>query len=63
VRIAGQHLIEASGVEFNGKPATTFQNDGPNFVTATVPAGATSGPISVTTANGRGTTASSFSVQ
>jgi hypothetical protein len=36
-------------VTFNGLPGTSVYNSGPNYAWATVPAGATSGLITVTT--------------
>jgi hypothetical protein len=46
--ILGQGFIGATGVSFNGKPATfTVRKD--TFLTATVPAGATTGYVTVTT--------------
>jgi uncharacterized repeat protein (TIGR03803 family) len=62
VRIWGNNLLEAS-VTFNGAAATDVHSSGPNYVWATVPSGATSGPITVTTAGGTSTTAASFTVQ
>jgi len=49
-------------VQFNGAAATGVSNGGPNYVFATVPAGAISGPITVTTPGGTSTTAGSFTV-
>lgn len=62
VMIWGKNLLEAS-VRFNGVSAREVQNSGPNYIWATVPAGATSGPITVTTAGGTSTTHSSFVIQ
>jgi uncharacterized repeat protein (TIGR03803 family) len=62
VRIWGYNLLSAS-VQFNGVPAVTVSNSGPNYVWATVPSGATSGPITVTTPGGSVTTHASFTVQ
>jgi len=44
VLLWGRHLLAAS-VQFNGVAASDVSNSGPNDVWATVPAGATSGPI------------------
>jgi hypothetical protein len=50
-----------SAVKFNGTSASfTFNSD--TSVSATVPSGATSGPISVTTPNGTGSSSASFTV-
>jgi hypothetical protein len=51
VQILGQGFTDASMVFFNGTPAT-FKLVYPAYIRATVPDGATSGPIAVTTANG-----------
>jgi hypothetical protein len=47
----------------NGTPATTVSSSGPHYVWATVPAGATTGPIIVTTPGGISTTPATFTVQ
>lgn len=62
VRIWGQNLLSAS-VEFNGVPAASVSNAGPNYVWATVPSGASTGPITVTTPGGTVTTIASFTVE
>ncbi|HEY8029287.1 MAG TPA: IPT/TIG domain-containing protein [Gaiellaceae bacterium] len=55
VTILGLHLSNVTAVTFGGVPAVTFSSsDG--SVTATVPAGAASGHIAVTTAGGTATT-------
>jgi uncharacterized repeat protein (TIGR03803 family) len=51
VQILGQGFTDASEVFFNGTPAT-FTLVYPTYIRASVPDGATSGPITVTTANG-----------
>jgi len=51
ITIWGEFLLGATAVSFNGTPAIVFGNVSANYVTATVPAGATSGPITVTTPN------------
>jgi uncharacterized repeat protein (TIGR03803 family) len=61
VRIWGYSLFGAS-VTFNGAPGASVYNSGPNYAWATVPAGATSGPITVTTPGGVSTTHGSFTV-
>ena len=62
VTITGTNLSGASAVRFNGTAATSFTPVSATQVTATVPTAATSGTISVTTPNGTGASASSFSV-
>ncbi|MGO4879712.1 MAG: choice-of-anchor tandem repeat GloVer-containing protein [Bryobacteraceae bacterium] len=62
VRIWGYNLLSAS-VEFNGVPAVSVSSSGPNYVWATVPTGATTGPITVTTPGGSDVTQASFTVQ
>jgi uncharacterized repeat protein (TIGR03803 family) len=62
VRIWGYNLLKAT-VQFNGTAATAASNSGPNYVFATVPAGATTGPITVTTPGGTSTTTASFTVK
>jgi hypothetical protein len=61
VRIWGYNLLSASA-EFNGVPATAVSSSGSNYVWATVPAGATTGPITVTTPGGQSTTTAVFRV-
>ena len=62
VRIWGYNLLLAS-VTFNGVAATTVSNSGSNYILATVPTGATSGPVTVTTPGGTTTTRASFTVR
>ncbi len=62
VRIWGHNLLAAS-VQFNGVPATAVSSSGPNYVWATVPSGAVTGPITVVTPGGANTTKSNFTVQ
>jgi uncharacterized repeat protein (TIGR03803 family) len=62
VMIWGYNLLAAS-VQFNGVEASAAHSSGPNYVIATVPAGAHSGPITVTTPGGTSTTPASFTVQ
>jgi uncharacterized repeat protein (TIGR03803 family) len=62
VLLWGSNLLAAS-VTFNGVPATTVSNSGSNYVWATVPTGATTGPITVTTPGGTITTKASFTVE
>ena len=62
VQIWGYNLLSAS-VDFNGVPATTVSNSGANYVWSTVPTGASTGRITVTTPGGSSTTKSNFTVQ
>jgi len=62
VRIWGSNLLSPS-VQFNGVPAAEVAGSGPNYVWATVPAGATTGPITVTTPGGSNATQANFTVQ
>ena len=62
VRIWGYNLLSA-GVQFNGMAATEVHSSGSNYVWATVPAGATTGPITVSTPGGTVTTKASFTVE
>lgn len=62
VRIWGYNLL-APTVQFNGAGAAGVTSSGPQYVLATVPAGATTGPITVTTPGGSSTTQVSFAVQ
>ena len=52
---------DVTSVKFNGVTAS-FTINNPHKVTATVPAGATTGPISVTNADGTATSATNFTV-
>jgi hypothetical protein len=52
VRILGQGLTGSTAVSFNGTDATTFTVVSDTYVTAVVPAGATTGNITVTTPGG-----------
>ncbi|HEY6968876.1 MAG TPA: hypothetical protein VJA94_06720, partial [Candidatus Angelobacter sp.] len=61
VTITGTNFIGATAVSFNGAAATfTVNNSG--TVTTTVPPGAITGPITVTTLDGTATSATSFTV-
>jgi hypothetical protein len=63
IGIAGNYLFNITSVEFNGVNAS-FQRNAPGFMTATVPAGATTGPISITNKTGQtATSRQSFTVQ
>jgi uncharacterized repeat protein (TIGR03803 family) len=61
VLINGNNFIGTSAVSFNGVSAL-FQVLNTQFVSATVPAGATTGPVTVTNAGGKATSAQSFTV-
>jgi uncharacterized repeat protein (TIGR03803 family) len=62
VQIWGYNLLSAT-VEFNGLAAADVSNSGSNYVRATVPAGATSGPITVTTPGDMDLTRERFTVR
>ena len=61
VTLTGTGLSDTSAVSFNGR-AAFFKVDSDTQVTAIVPTGATSGPITVTTPEGTATSAGSFTV-
>jgi hypothetical protein len=61
VTVAGSGFVGTTAVSFNGAAAAFTVNSG-SQLTATVPAGAVTGPISVTTAGGTTTSTSSFAV-
>jgi uncharacterized repeat protein (TIGR01451 family) len=56
VTINGVNFTGTTSVKFNGVAASSFTVIGPNQVQATVPAAATTGPITVTTPAGTATT-------
>jgi hypothetical protein len=58
--ITGTNFTGATAVSFNGTPAPGFVVNSATQITVSVPAGALSGPISVTTPNGTGVSASGF---
>ena len=61
VQIGGHNFTGATGVRFNGISASfTVTSEGQ--ITAQVPSSATSGPVSVTTPNGTGSSSGSFTV-
>jgi len=62
VTITGTGFTGASRVTFGGIAATEFTVNSVTQITATVPAGAITGKIAVTTAGGTGTSAASFTV-
>ena len=61
VTITGVNFTGATAVKFHGASAK-YTVDSSTQVTATVPASATTGPITVTTAAGTGTSATNFTV-
>ena len=61
VVIAGANFTGASAVQFGGV-AATYTVDADSRISATVPAGAATGPIAVTTPVGTGTSAGQFKV-
>jgi uncharacterized repeat protein (TIGR03803 family) len=62
VEILGQNFSSASVVKFGGTPATKVQRSGATFLAATVPAGALTGAITVTTGSTTLTSAQAFRV-
>jgi len=61
VDLLGANFTDATSVKFNGTNAA-YTIDSDSEIHATVPSGATSGPISVTTPSGTGTSNDSFTV-
>ena len=62
VTITGSGFAGTTSVEFGGVAATTFSVDDDSAITATVPATAVTGPITVVTPTGDGTSSTNFSV-
>jgi hypothetical protein len=62
VVIIGSSFSTASDVSFNGTSAISFTIDNDSQITATVPFGATTGPITITNPQGTGTSATDFTV-
>jgi hypothetical protein len=62
VTITGTNLVGVTVVSFNGVPATITATAVPTQVTVTVPASATSGPISLTALGGSATSSTDFVV-
>src|SRR5262249_16717311 len=62
VDVPGTNFAGATGGKFNGTADTSVAVNSATDTTAHVPNGATTGPISVTTPNGTGTSSSSFTV-
>lgn len=52
VLIQGTNLLNPQSITFNGVPATAIRSVSPSYLYAVVPRGASTGPITVTTANG-----------
>ena len=62
ITVEGQNFLGATAVKFNGVNAASFSVTAPTQLTATVPAGATTGPISVTALSGTGFSPTPFLV-
>jgi hypothetical protein len=62
VAINGINFVNVTAVKFNGVSASSFTIDSANQIRAVVPASASSGKISITTATGAATSAGSFQV-
>ncbi|MDO7875502.1 FG-GAP-like repeat-containing protein [Hymenobacter sp. ASUV-10] len=62
VTITGTNFTGATGVSFNATAATSFVVNSNTSITATVPAGATTGPISVQALGGTVTSTGTFTV-
>jgi len=62
VTVTGTNLAGASGAMLNGLAVANFMAMGATSVMFDVPAGATSGPVAVTTAGGTGTSTGAFTV-
>ncbi len=62
VALTGTNFGGATAVKFNGTSAVSYTVNSATSITATVPSGATTGPVSVTTSAGTGTSASNFTV-
>ncbi len=62
VVITGTDFTGATLVQFNGAYASTFTVNSATQITASVPAGATTGPISLATPTGTATSATNFTV-
>jgi len=62
VTLTGTGFTGASAVSFNGTSQPVFTVVSDTTITTTVPVGATSGPVQVTTPGGTGTSATAFTV-
>lgn len=63
VLLWGNYLLGATSVTFNGAPASAINVTSVQSVIATVPPDATTGVVTITTANGSFTTTTDFTVQ
>jgi hypothetical protein len=63
VTITGQNFTNATEVDFSTGAGATFSVDSDMQITATVPPGSTTGPITVTGPDGPGTSATGFTVK
>jgi hypothetical protein len=63
VAITGTNFTGASALSFNGTPVVAYTVNSATSITATVPAGATTGPIAVSIACGPFTDVNNFTVQ
>jgi uncharacterized repeat protein (TIGR03803 family) len=62
VKITGVSLSQTTGVSFGAVPATEFKVDSDTEVTATVPAGAKTGTITISTSGGTAASTKKFTV-
>ncbi|KAF0188448.1 MAG: IPT/TIG domain FG-GAP repeat-containing protein, partial [Gammaproteobacteria bacterium] len=62
VVIEGANFLGATGVKFNGTAAASFSVTASTQIRAVVPSGATTGPISVVTPKGAGSSVNGFAV-
>lgn len=62
ITLTGSNFSTVTAVRFNGALASSFIIDSNTQIRATVPAGATSGPISATNPDGTGSSAGNFTV-
>jgi large repetitive protein len=63
VNITGTNFLYALAVKFNGTPASFLAPTNDNLIVATVPLGATTGPITVQTHGGSVTTTNNFVIE
>ncbi|WP_170170332.1 IPT/TIG domain-containing protein [Hymenobacter perfusus] len=63
VTLSGTDFTGATAVRFNGTAASSYTVTNATTITATVPDGATTGPVTVTTGGGTATSSTSFSVE